>query len=582
MDGEDYKARLLNVKKALAKIDRRVSHFGPADVTLEDKDTYKEYLNETRRLLDEAQEIAFNLIAELDIDSVEDGNRIAEIETLDNAASDKFKRNARDVKNKMLELLADYETSRPTADVEAQNLQFTRDKVQKEAEKEAKIAQQNKLKVELKMKNATKKSQDLKKKINPVLSKDCETMSDQEIRENLLNSKNWEKEVEALTTSKEAIELDAIGIDVDPDTKNDFQDEFHDAIDKVCILVENLKLIDKEKSLHTLAPSKVKENIVYPKPFSGETGENIFKFVKDFKDAIDADQVREVDKVKKLIALLKGEAKTAVGDHYKDLDSALEELKDSFGNEHVIWDKIQTKIQDQLGNREKWGKPYSSQRQGAVNKFFDFLRQAQNLAEEHPELERVVYSRHTMSLIRGVIPFEYDREFIRSVGGLNPSFKVSFQKMMGFLEEIKIGIHYSMKTSIEGKKEKETKDTAEKGDKRGGGKPYSPNKVNYQKDKHDCRNSKECKAEWDILGCVEIYKLAKWHERNDFCIQYQACLKCGEKFAFKKSPGQKIRHTCNWSNKNAARCNGKLTDGNDCCNGAVLCNFHPKNAKPEL
>ena len=62
MDAEDYKTKFLNVRKAFAKVERRVKFFGPEDVTLEDKDTYKDYLGETRRLLDDAQEIAFNLI----------------------------------------------------------------------------------------------------------------------------------------------------------------------------------------------------------------------------------------------------------------------------------------------------------------------------------------------------------------------------------------------------------------------------------------------------------------------------------------------------------------------------------------
>ena len=76
----------------------------------------------------------------------------------------------------------------------------------------------------------------------------------------------------------------------------------------------------------------MKENIVYPKPFIGNVCENVFKFVKEFKDAIAADHVREVDKVKKLMLLLKNDAKKAVGEHYKDLDDALAELIESFGN----------------------------------------------------------------------------------------------------------------------------------------------------------------------------------------------------------------------------------------------------------
>ena len=82
------------------------------------------------------------------------------------------------------------------------------------------------------------------------------------------------------------------------------------------------------------------KNIVYPKAFSGKSGENVFKFVKDFQDAIAANQVRDVDKVKKLMLLLKDDAKRAVGEHYKEVQEALDELKRSYGNEEIIWDKV--------------------------------------------------------------------------------------------------------------------------------------------------------------------------------------------------------------------------------------------------
>ena len=153
-----------------------------------------------------------------------------------------------------------------------QNLQFFNNRMQREAEKEAQLAAEKKIKIELRMKNVTKKSRDLTHKIRDILDKDCQDMTDQEVRESLLNSKDWEKQIDDLTTSKEAIELDSVGVNINEDIKNTFEADLHDAIDKVCTLIENLKFIDKEKALHTLAPSKVKENIVYPKPFSGKSG----------------------------------------------------------------------------------------------------------------------------------------------------------------------------------------------------------------------------------------------------------------------------------------------------------------------
>ena len=94
--------------------------------------------------------------------------------------------------------------------------------------------------------------------------------------------------------------------------------------------VKKLKRLDAELGLYTLAPSKVKENIVYPKPFKGAPGEDVYKFVREFKEAIAADQVRTKDEVKTLIKYLKGEAKETVGEYHKTLGDALNDLKKFF------------------------------------------------------------------------------------------------------------------------------------------------------------------------------------------------------------------------------------------------------------
>ena len=83
MDANVYKARLNELKKAFALVDRRIRLFGPEDVTLLDKDTYKDYLVETRKLLIEAQDAAFDLRSKLDITSDDDAGRIQEIKQLE-------------------------------------------------------------------------------------------------------------------------------------------------------------------------------------------------------------------------------------------------------------------------------------------------------------------------------------------------------------------------------------------------------------------------------------------------------------------------------------------------------------------
>ena len=59
MDENEFKTKFLSVRKEFAKVDRKLKLFGPADVTLEDKDSYKADLFETRRLLDNAPQPTF-------------------------------------------------------------------------------------------------------------------------------------------------------------------------------------------------------------------------------------------------------------------------------------------------------------------------------------------------------------------------------------------------------------------------------------------------------------------------------------------------------------------------------------------
>ena len=65
MDANVYKARLKELKKAFANVDRRIKLFGPEDVTLED------YLEETRKLLViEAQDVTKNNDCEKQLDDL--------------------------------------------------------------------------------------------------------------------------------------------------------------------------------------------------------------------------------------------------------------------------------------------------------------------------------------------------------------------------------------------------------------------------------------------------------------------------------------------------------------------------------
>ena len=124
-------------------------------------------------------------------------------------------------------------------------------------------------------------------------------------------------------------------------------------LDLLATKVESLKLVDKERGLYTLTASKSKVTRVFPPTFSGQVGENIYRFTKDFEEAILANQVREADKVKTLRKHLAGEAKQKIGDHHKDVKAALGALIEYFRNPKLIWKRAKGTYEKAVGNYVK-------------------------------------------------------------------------------------------------------------------------------------------------------------------------------------------------------------------------------------
>ena len=95
--------------------------------------------------------------------------------------------------------------------------------------------------------------------------------------------------MEELTKTKEYIDEESPNLKCDSTAHTKMITEFQELAELIRSKIENLTFQDKELGLHTLAPLKVKENVVYPEPFTGTPGEDVFRFTRDFKEAIQAD-----------------------------------------------------------------------------------------------------------------------------------------------------------------------------------------------------------------------------------------------------------------------------------------------------
>ena len=181
----------------------------------------------------------------------------------------------------------------------------------------------------------------------------AESMSDNEVRKNFLESKEWVKTANELKQTKEKIEEDVVGIDIDEAEITKMSDEVNRCVDVLITKMEIFKFEDDTRGLFTgINKNLSRENVVFPEKFAGEPGDNVFKFKEKFLEALHDSQVREKDKVEVLRKHLTGNAKTLLGDHYTDIEKAMQSLIEYFGNKNKIWSKCKNELRNP---RKIWG-----------------------------------------------------------------------------------------------------------------------------------------------------------------------------------------------------------------------------------
>ena len=98
-------------------------------------------------------------------------------------------------------------------------------------------------------------------------------------------------------------------------------------VDVLITKMEIFKFEDDNRGLFTgINKNLSRENVVFPDKFAGEAGDNVYKFKEKFLVALHDSQVREKDKVEILRKHLTGKAKTLIGDHYVDIEKAMQSL----------------------------------------------------------------------------------------------------------------------------------------------------------------------------------------------------------------------------------------------------------------
>ena len=130
-----------------------------------------------------------------------------------------------EVKNRLTQLLAKYEENKPLS------------------KGEQKIAENNVMKLKKRMGFIKEKSVEVKNVI--LKAKKAAEMTDNEIRECIIESRDWEKSVKEIVSRKEKAEEDSVGLDIEAKEITDLKEEVQNAVDILATKIGNLKKEDK-------------------------------------------------------------------------------------------------------------------------------------------------------------------------------------------------------------------------------------------------------------------------------------------------------------------------------------------------
>ena len=278
----DINSKFKELKKLASNIDILIKRYNDSTVNILDKDDYKSELKAIFDKLLKMQEKAASIKDILD-DGDAEKKLSDDINTLFNATKNKVVSNETAVKKQMLKLINEAESTSTarSADIEVKKLA-------------------------LKVKNALVRFKQLKNEVEEL--SDVKNMSDHEIRSSLLASKEWRKELKLFLVLKESLDVDMVSVDIDEEVRTEFQTTYKETVELVTKFMSELTVADKDLSLHNLTDTKSKATVQYPDLFGGSLGENVFRFIKEFREAIEADHIRTADQVKTLLKYLKGKS----------------------------------------------------------------------------------------------------------------------------------------------------------------------------------------------------------------------------------------------------------------------------------
>ena len=614
-DQGTYTGYKLNCHKKKRKVESMVELFNKDSITsVQDEKIFMVKLGEISAAALEALEYISEILAELETN--EEHERITEIQAIKKIVLDTVKENEREVKVEMERLLS--EATRavlppppPTTDgahdiqqVVQQalaNLNLSGPGVSNN-QPNSKSGSDLVARLTLRYSHVHEDASDFQKLLASV--KLASDMSDSEVIYFMRKSETWTKKVEELVASNRKFQEEALG----NEDLAQMAEQLNEKVQIVKQVKENkmsaISQVDLSRGLNSLCENKNKASVVFPEPFKGIYGENVFKFKEEIVAAIKDSQVKKSDEVKTLVKYLKGDAKARVGDHQPSLEKALDVLLEFYGNPNLIWSKCREDFRQKFtGNVVNvWGDLGSTKRIDAIASVLGFIRQAKQYAEEYPKLHQEILSSNTMELLTESMPIDYLEMVFLAINDTGVTESQKIDKMEEILGKLKTcGIlaanQLASKESLS-KKHVGTKANTLKHltgtvptilDPLGSSTNASQCSVDVR---HKCHRSPKCEPAWGLLGCVELYKLKTVEDRIAYCKSSKCCYVCGMADLSGTEISDSRHRRCDYKNpveRFHTRCTAQrfvrsLNKKVPCFIGAALCPDHQsiKNTSQKL
>ena len=586
-----YTAYKLNCHKKKRKVENMINLYDKDSVnSLEDRNIYKQKLDEISAAALEAVMYVDDLVDQLE--EGEEEARATELLNIKSKILDLVKKNEREVKAEMQSIIersgANSDSATPNQlesnPITAADLQQALASISVNsavAPPDPVISTQARInKINLKKNHLQEDTLEFMAVLNKI--KSPVEMSDSDIIYHMKLIRTWEKKLGDIVSELRKLEVEALGLTEVAAIVEALATEVQSAKGLEKEKVDALTAEDEKRGLNSLCEYKNRDTVVFPEPFKGVFGENVYKFRDEVKAAIRDSQIKKADQVKTLIKYLRGDAKLRVGEHQPDLDTALATLVNFYGNTNLIWLKCKQSFELTFkGDPSRtWGDLGSAKRVDMIAKVLEFIRQANQYSTDYPELKEEILSSQTVSLLTRIMPLDYIERVYLAMDTVTASPTDKIKKIEEILGKLKTCAILAV-NQLGGSKSDKMKYTSD-ASRNPLGLTMSGTSVCTVSTSHECQKSSKCQPSWGLLGCCEIYKLKTVEERITYCKESNCCYICGNGDLSESEKSDQKHKRCNYkspTDRFLTKCTAwrsKNSQGRKlyCFYGAALCPDH--------